>query len=321
MSKLKVALYWAAGCGGCDVGLLDINERLLDVLEGVEILFWPVAMDVKYKDLKNLSEVDLAIVNGSIRNEENIHIVKTLREKCGLLVAFGSCACEGGTLGLANLSSKQEILKTVYDETPTNHNPQRIRPSKLYKADEGTLSLPEIRELNYPIEKAVKVDYYISGCPPPIELILELFRKVTAGNLPKPGSYIAPDLSVCDECSREELSTTIKSLNRLYKQNLDPNKCFLEQGILCMGPATRGGCGAKCAEANMPCGGCGGRLNVPDQGARMIGALGAILPTENDQNTIELLEGLKDPVGALYKYCFSASIVGRGVKAGRNEGN
>ena len=313
MSKLKVAVYWAAGCGGCDVGLLDVNEALLEVLEDVDIVFWPVAMDVKYKDLESLPNLDAAIVNGSIRNEENEHIVKLLRSKARILVAFGSCACEGGTLGLANLDSKQDMLKTVYEETPTTGSLRGVKPSKVFKAPEGELRLPDILELNKPIDSAVKVDYYVSGCPPPVKLILELFQTLATGDKPASRPHIGPDKSVCDECRRERVSKTVQSISRLYRRPLDPEKCFLEQGLLCMGPATRGGCGAKCVEANMPCGGCGGMLNVSDQGARMIGALGSILPTDDTLNMSEL-EALKDPVGALYKYCFSASLIGRGVK-------
>lgn len=315
LSKLKVAVYWAAGCGGCDVGLLDVNEALLEVLKDIDIVFWPVAMDVKYKDLESLPNLDVAIVNGSIRNEENEHIVKLLRSKARTLVAFGSCACEGGTQGLANLGSKQDMLKTVYEETPTTGNPQAVKPSRVFKAPEGELYLPDILELNKPIESVAKVDYYVSGCPPPVKLILRLFQILTAGNAQGPKFYIGSDKSVCDECRRERVSKTVQSMNRLYRRALDPEKCFLEQGLLCMGPATRGGCGAKCVEANVPCGGCGGRLNVSDQGARMIGALGSILTTD-EPISIGALEALKDPVGALYKYCFSSSLIGRGVRVG-----
>lgn len=282
------------------------------MLNDVEIVFWPVAMDIKYDDLQKLPELDASIVSGSIRNEENEHITRTLRNKSRYLVSFGSCACEGGTLGLANLSSREEILKTIYDEGPTNNNPHRKRPSKIFQVDEGVLKLPALAELNRPIDRVVKVDYYLSGCPPPIELIVELFKKMVIGNLPKPGSYIGPNKSVCDECDRQKVSDTVKSIDRYYRVNTDPNKCFLEQRILCMGPATRGGCGAKCPQANASCTGCGGRLSVLDQGARMIGALGSLLPTD-DQDMMKLLEGLRDPVGSLYRYSLSASLIEKGV--------
>ena len=300
--------------------MLDMNERILEIFDNTEILVWPVAMDTKYIDLEGLPELDATVVSGSIRNEENEDMIKTLRSKSKLMVAFGSCACEGGTLGLGNLSSKEQILRTVYDEVPATNNPRGTRPSKIFKTDDGVLTLPEVNEVNIPINRVAKVDYYLSGCPPPVDLIDELFHKIINGNLPRAGSQIAPGISICDECEREKISETIKSLNRFYSVNLDPNRCFLEQGILCIGPATRGGCKAKCLQANMPCGGCGGEFNVLDQGARMIGALGALLPMEDDQNRIESLEGLRDPVGSLYRYCFSDSLIGKGVRVDANKG-
>lgn len=319
MNKLKAAIYWASGCGGCDVGLLDINEKLLDVLDNIEILFWPVAMDIKYKDLNKLPNLDVAIINGSIRNEENIHIVKILRKKSKILVGFGSCACEGGTLGLANLNSKEELLKSVYDESLTSQSLQNARPSTSVQVQEGKLTLPDITEVNSSLDQLVKVDYYVSGCPPPVNLIIDLFQRIAANKLPKLGSYIGPARSVCDECSRERISKPVTSINRIYQQHIDADKCLLEQGILCMGPATRGGCEAPCVKANMPCAGCGGRLDVSDQGARMIGALGAILLTDHTQNLNELLGGMKDPAGVLYKYCLAVSLLRKKVKVTSNE--
>ena len=279
----------------------------------MEIVFWPVAMDTKYTDFESLPELDATLVSGSIRNEENEHVTKILRQKSKLVLAFGSCACEGGTIGLGNLSSKEEILRTVYDEVPATNNPDGTKPSRTFET-EGILTLPAVNELNLPINRVIKVDYYLSGCPPPVDLIKEFFQKFIDGKLPEAGSCIAPNESVCDQCERERISKPIKSLDRTYKVNLAPDICFLEQGILCVGPATRAGCKAKCMQANVPCAGCGGRLKVLDQGARMIGALGALLPMEHDQNTMELLEGLKDPVGSLYKYCLSDSLIEKRVR-------
>jgi F420-non-reducing hydrogenase small subunit len=279
----------------------------------VEIVFWPVAMDIKYADLDGLPGLDATLVSGSIRNEENEHMTKMLRQKSKLVLAFGSCACEGGTLGLGNLSSKDEILRTVYDELPATNNPGGARPSRAFSA-EGILALPPVSELNLPIDKVIKVDYYLSGCPPPVDLIEEFFQKTINRKLPEAGSYIGPDESVCDGCERERISERIKTIDRSYKVKPSTDRCFLEQGILCVGPATRGGCEAKCTQANMPCAGCGGRLHTLDHGARMIGALGALLAMEDDKNTLEFLEGLKDPVGSLYRYCFSDSLIGKGVR-------
>src|SRR5512136_3119531 len=130
-NKLKIAFYWAASCGGCEIAVLDINERILDVVKIADILFWPVALDIKYKDVEAMPDkkIDITFFNGSIRNSEQEHMAKLLRHKSNTLVAFGSCAHEGCIPGLANLSTRAEIFDTVYKgDSPTLDNPQGVVP-------------------------------------------------------------------------------------------------------------------------------------------------------------------------------------------------
>ena len=112
-NKLKIAFYWAASCGGCEIAVLDINEKILDVVKIADIVFWPVAIDIKYKDVEALPDkhIDITFFNGSIRNSEQEHMAKVLRAKSKTLVAFGSCAHEGCVPGLANLSDKKEDFR------------------------------------------------------------------------------------------------------------------------------------------------------------------------------------------------------------------
>ena len=79
--KLRIAFYWAASCGGCEIAVLDMNERILDLVKYVDIVFWPVAMDVKYKDVEAMPDghIDVTFFNGSIRNSEQEHMAKLLR--------------------------------------------------------------------------------------------------------------------------------------------------------------------------------------------------------------------------------------------------
>ena len=95
--KLKLGFYWAASCGGCEIAVLDLNEKILDVVQMADIVFWPVAMDVKYKDVEAMPDkhMDICFFNGSVRSEEQEHMAKLLRRKSKTLVAFGSCAQEG----------------------------------------------------------------------------------------------------------------------------------------------------------------------------------------------------------------------------------
>ena len=127
-SKLKIAFYWAASCGGCEIAVLDLNEKILDVVQLADIVFWPVAMDIKYKDVEALPDkhIDITFFNGSIRNSEQEHMAKVLRQKSKTLVAFGSCAHEGSVPGLANLNNKAEVFEQVYIKDKSNVNPQAV---------------------------------------------------------------------------------------------------------------------------------------------------------------------------------------------------
>ena len=117
--KPKFAMYWAASCGGCEIAVLNIHEKILDVDANFEVAFWPVAMDAKYKDVEAMEDgsILLTLFNGGIRTDENEHIAKLLRKKSQILVAFGACATEGGNPGLANFSSMDEIFDTVWKDT------------------------------------------------------------------------------------------------------------------------------------------------------------------------------------------------------------
>src|SRR5512136_2692477 len=127
--KPKFAMYWAASCGGCEIAVLNTHEKILDVDANFEVVFWPVAMDAKYKDVEAMEDgsILLTLFNGGIRSEENEHIAKLLRRKSQILVAFGSCANEGCIPGLANLCTTEEIFDAAYNSVSTE-NPQRVRP-------------------------------------------------------------------------------------------------------------------------------------------------------------------------------------------------
>ncbi|HDM66972.1 MAG TPA: oxidoreductase [Thermoplasmatales archaeon] len=320
--KLQFAFYWAASCGGCEIAVLDIDEKILDVVEIADIVFWPVALDVKYKDVEAMKDksIDVCFFNGAIRTEEQEHMAKLLRKKSKILVAFGSCAVSGGIPGLANLANREEVFNVAYIDNPSTDNPDKIVPQTKVKVEEGELTLPLFYDTVKTLNQTVDVDYYLPGCPPTPEEILEAINLIAEGNLPPKGSVITPVKSVCDECRFKKTEKKITKLKRIYEVEEIEDKCLLEQGILCMGPATRGGCGARCLNANMPCTGCGGALpNSRDQGAKMISALASILGVENEDKMSEeeidkLLEQVVDPVGSFYKYGLPAAIINRKVK-------
>ena len=97
MAKPRIALYWAASCGGCDVAVLDTNEKILDIADIADIVLWPIALDFKYHHVEAMEDgsIDLYLFNGAIRNSEQERIAQLLRAKSKVMVAFGACACFG----------------------------------------------------------------------------------------------------------------------------------------------------------------------------------------------------------------------------------
>jgi F420-non-reducing hydrogenase small subunit len=309
--KLKIAFYWSASCGGCEIAVLDVNEKILDVVAKADIVFWPVAIDTKYKDIEAMPDksIDVSFCNGAIRNSENEKIVKLLRQKSKIIVAFGSCACDGCVKGLANLWDRETIFERVYSETPSTKNVNSIRPQTHYKVEEGELELPEFYDTVKTLPQTIDVDYTISGCPPPIPSIITMFETLLSGKLPPKGSSFLPNKSVCDECPREKKNRELTEIKRIYEIEDDGKTCFWDQGVICMGPATRAGCGAQCPNVNIPCTGCDGPgPRVIDQGAAAISALASIATNP------EVVKQVVDPIGTFYKYSLANSILRRKVK-------
>jgi len=120
MSKPKVAFYWCASCGGCEETVVDLAEDILGVVEKVDIVLWPVAMDFKYADLAAIPDggIFATLLNGAIRSSEQEEMALLLRRKSRYLIAYGSCACLGGIPGLANQFGREEILKFNYEDAP-----------------------------------------------------------------------------------------------------------------------------------------------------------------------------------------------------------
>jgi F420-non-reducing hydrogenase small subunit len=317
--KLKMAVYWGAACGGCCVSVLDVHEKLFDVVAAADLVFWPIALDIKYKDVEAMPDgtIDLTLFNGAVRNSENEHIAHLLRKKSKLLVAYGSCAHMGGIPGLANFWNKETIFKRVYEESESTVNPDKTRPVTEYKVAEGNLVLPEFYNDVRTLNQVVEVDYYIPGCPPQTERLVEVFMAIVTGaELPPKGSVIgALAKSQCDECERK------KSDNKLIKHFYRPTQiqddgvtCFLEQGVICLGPATRSGCGYRCIKGNAPCRGCyGPPPDVPDPGAKMMSAIGTMIDANDPKEIDNIVATIDDPAGTFYRFSLPGSILRRKI--------
>jgi len=316
MAKPKLALSWASSCGGCEITILDIEEKILDVASFFDIVFWPCAMDFKYSDVEAMPEksIDICLFNGSIRTSENERLAKLLREKSKVLVAFGSCAHEGCIPGLANLTNKEEIFKTAYLESPSTQNQGNILPRPVTEIPEGKLEIPEFWDTVKTLDQVVPVEYYIPGCPPQSLQVWAVLETIMQGKpLPPPGSILgAGDKSCCDECPRTRKEKKIKHFYRPHEIVPDPTECLLDQGIMCMGPATRSGCGALCVKVNVPCRGCyGPPPNTLDQGAKMMSALSSVIDAQEPADVEKILGELVDPIGTFYRFGLAHSSLRR----------
>jgi F420-non-reducing hydrogenase small subunit len=276
-------------------------------------------MDIKYKDVENMPDqsIDLTLFNGAVRNSENKHMAQLLRKKSKILVAYGSCAYMGGIPGLANFFSRAEIFSRAYEETESTNNPKKIVPVTEFSVGEGTLEIPQMFNDVFPLNQIVDVDYYIPGCPPQSERLFEVFSAVVKGVDPPPkGSVVgANDKTNCDECKRKKSDKKlVKKFFRPWEIQDDKETCFIEQGVICMGPATRSGCGVRCVEGNSPCRGCyGPPPGASDPGAKMMAAIGTMIDANKPEEIDEIIESIVDPAGLFYRFSLPGSILGRKV--------
>jgi F420-non-reducing hydrogenase small subunit len=314
-AKVKLGLYWGAGCGGCDMAIVELREKLLDLAAAADILFWPCAMDFKYGDVQAMPDghLDVCLFNGAVRNSENEEMAHLLRHKARVLVAMGSCAHEGCIPGLANLFDRHSIFERVYLEAPSVDNPAGTQPRTSCNVPEGNVRLPAFWDTVKTLDQVVEVDYYLPGCPPQAPQIWAVIEAILQGCLPAKGSVVgATEKTVCDECKHKREERRISRFYRPHEIIPDPGRCLFDQGILCAGPATRGGCGALCTGIDMPCRGCyGPPPDSIDQGVALLSAVASVVDADTEEEMVEIIGGIVDPVGTFYRFGLPASLLRR----------
>jgi F420-non-reducing hydrogenase small subunit len=159
--KASVAIQNLSYCGGCEVALSDLGQDLLDLLDNsIDLVYSPLLMSAK-----DFSDVDVVLINGTVRTEEDVRLVEAARRKARYVVAFGSCSAFGGLPGLANLTETRDLLNTVYKQQPPGQQ-------------SGGHDLPKIMETLSPLEAHTKVDFTLPGCPPPPAMIAEFLGRL-----------------------------------------------------------------------------------------------------------------------------------------------
>ena len=273
---VRLAEECFAICAGCEITILDIGEPLLDLLPKLEFVHMPIIMDHKLygqtgdQPGPEIPEADIGIITGSIRNEENKELALEMRKKCKTLIAMGSCACSGGIPALANQFTLDDLYDKVYRNSISTDS-----------ADTPSQSIPPLTDRVYALHEVIDVDLKLPGCPTTPEMVVEALSALLEGR-----EINLPTKSVCDDCptirEKKSMATVKRPLESVEFEPgapMDTVRCFMEQGFLCNGPATRSGCGGaqktpRCINAYMPCRGCFGPIS--DTANPMVDMMGAL---------------------------------------------
>ena len=300
---LKLAVVPGAICGGCDVALASVGEGLLELLKYYEIVYWPTVIDRKLSELEDIDVIDVLVYMGGISTEHELENAKRLSAKSRIRIAFGTCSVYGGIPGLNALYTPLEVESFVKAQSTANLQLKR-------------LGLPEVVEyLAY--TDVVEPEILAPGCPPTEKVLDQLIEALI--DYAKNGVLLGKHLllgdpeSLCKSCPRKPKDVSkivMPSVRRLYEVRLDEAGCFLEHGVLCMGPATRAVCNHSCIANNFPCYGCGGPVEAySDAGL-------AILMVDKEKSLMEAglareLDRVADPIGSFYKYTLLKSYLSR----------
>ena len=217
ITKPNVAFFDFACCEGCQLQVANLGEQLLDLLDIIEVVEFREVMSEKWDGI-----YDVAVIEGSITTPHALERIERIRQRSKILIAFGSCATIGGGNGMKNHFELPDIRGYVYGGAADAY------PTMATRA----------------VHQAVKVDYFVHGCPVYPPEFLEVLKCVLAG-VP----YHVPDAAVCVECK------------------LNENVCMYERGIACLGPVTRAGCNSWCINNDNICYGCRGMVSNPAQNA------------------------------------------------------
>ncbi len=294
MAEVKLAVYGAGGCSGCELTLLEDPLGFLDITAVARVVFWPLLVNDRLADLAELPDGSLAVavVCGGLRTDQDLKVVELCRRKGRRLLAVGSCALWGGVPALVDLP-------------PGFNGPLAAEP------------LPALLPRVLPVAQVVPVDGEVPGCPPvPGQLTRQVLAMLELADQPPTGERVlgltdqpsaGETAVVCADCQRRREGGLTK-WRRFPEVAVATGKCFLDQGLVCSGPATRGGCGARCPGAGVPCRGCYGPVpGVGDHGARLLSGLAAVLEPDGGEEG----EGHRavDLAGTLYRYTLAASLV------------
>ncbi len=290
--KLRMNTDWLTVCGGCHVALVDLHEKLLDILGAVEILHCPLLTDVK-----DYPPADIGLLSGAIRNQHDIKVAKKMRQACDLIVSYGTCAVYGGIPGAALAHSPEEILDRVYISnrtTRSEHIPEK--------------AVPPLEKKVLPLDEVIEVDLYLPGCPPHASFIFDALLTLTEKRPAK-----ARGETVCARCERKMEKTDIDQIKPNHAGLPDEDNCFLCQGYLCMGSVTLDRCLAPCPNQGVVCTGCAGpskqvllepNRDIRTEIANRMSRLTAI-------PAAEIVDSIEQSAKSHYAYAMASKMIGQ----------
>lgn len=167
-AKPRLATVWLGGCSGCHMSFLDLDERLIELNDKAEICVSPII------DTKEFPEVDVTLVEGAVANEEHVEVIREVRRKSKVLVAFGDCAVTGNVTAMRNMFDVEDVLDRAYRETST----------EVIGIPSGNSVVPKLLDKVRPVHEVVEVDYHLQGCPPDANKIYEFVMALVEGREP-----------------------------------------------------------------------------------------------------------------------------------------
>jgi F420-non-reducing hydrogenase small subunit len=264
----KFAVLQLSGCAGCEVSLLNADEWV----DQFQLVYMPLVVSAY-----EVPEVEVLLVSGGVRNNEDIHHLIEAAKRAKKVVAVGTCAISGG---VSNLGNRDEVREVFLSQKERIH-------------------LPRLLPRSQPIDDFIDVDIYLPGCPPTPELFMALLLEK---------EDFKPSKTVCQECGRKKL-IDMKPEHFLGFQagKVLPDICLINQGYPCVGTSTRGGCNALCTKPGHPCVGCRGPSDafIEKESSAWLGSIQRVFEKMTDVPPEEIYEILRSPQLSLFLFQFS----------------
>jgi F420-non-reducing hydrogenase small subunit len=265
----QFAVLQLSGCAGCEVSLSNASEWY----DKFRLVYMPLVVSSH----RVPDDVDVLLISGGVRNDDDVYNLKRAVKNVNRVIAVGTCAISGG---VTNLGDRDDVRELFLSQESRHH-------------------LPRLLNKTHPVDSFVDVDMYLPGCPPTPELFMAA--------LLAPEDFKASSI-VCGECGRKKLpDMRPEHLVGFQKGNVLPDICLINQGYLCVGTSTRGGCRAPCTRAGHPCVGCRGPSNafIEKESHVWFENIKRVFERMTDIPSEEVAEMLRSPQLSLFLFQFS----------------